>query len=967
MPTLPTGLVSATYRLQFNKDFTFQDAAKIIDYLAQLGISHLYASPILSARHGSTHGYDAIDPTRLNPELGTEADFAALQDKLREYGLGLILDIVPNHMSASSENSWWMDVLENGPESAYASYFDIDWHPPSRMLDGKVLLPVLGRPFGEALERQELKLVLIEGKFFVQYFESLFPLAPSTYHLILKRRLNELRTLLSEDSPVYQEYSGIVASAAAISDATIQGRDAAGEKRLQFEAVRQRLRQLVGNESQVNEFIQQNLKGLEGNPKEPSSFTSLESLLAQQHYALAYWQNVNEEINYRRFFAINDLVGLRMQDPLVFDATHALVLRMIEQKSVNGLRIDHIDGLRDPLGYLLQLSERVGSDTRSVTSLSIPIFVEKILARDEQLPTSWPVAGTTGYEFANALNCLFVDPEGAKAIEQVYSRFLGRDLIYEDVLYQKKRLVMATLLGVEVRALEHQLQVLARDDRYAREIPRSELDQALVETTAHLSVYRTYIRNLDVSPQDEQRIEQALRDAQARTLQLPSRSFDFLRDVLLLRNRPHLLPGQREARLAFTMRWQQFTGPIMAKAFEDTFLYVYGPLISLNEVGGDPRPLTAISADFSKFVVNRLRDFPNALNATTTHDTKRGEDVRARISVLSEMPEEWRQHLERWSKLNARHRKSIDGQPVPDRNEEIFLYQTLLGAWPLEPTDFSSLPERLQAYVVKATREAMVHTRWTQPNVRHERALQGFVSSIIRSGSKNEFLRDFTSFHKRISYYGMINGLSQTLLKIASAGIPDFYQGSELWDLRLVDPDNRQRVDFDKRNAMLANLPDLPQPDESTLASLSDLTHNWKDGRIKLYLICKALQFRAQNATLFSEGRFLSLECHGKHHGHVAAFARPHKKDWVLIVVPRWLARAGYPRNLDGSDRFWGNTDVSIQEGAPVSWKSIFTGETVEAHGPARKRSLHVGPLLGKFPVALLSGTTSSTPAKKAQ
>jgi (1->4)-alpha-D-glucan 1-alpha-D-glucosylmutase len=969
MPTLPTGLVSATYRLQFNKDFTFQDAAKIIDYLSQLGISHVYASPILSARRGSTHGYDAIDPTRLNPELGTEADFAALQDKLREYGLGLILDIVPNHMSASSENSWWMDVLENGPESAYASYFDIDWHPPSRMLEGKVLLPVLGRPFGEALEHQDLKLVLTEGKFFVQYFESLFPLAPSTYHLILKRRLNELRTFLGQDSPVYQEYSGIVAAAAAISDATIQGRDAAGEKRLQFEALRQRLRQLVGNGTKINEFIQQNLKGLEGNRKEPSSFTSLESLLAQQHYVLAYWQNVNEEINYRRFFTINDLVGLRMQDPLVFDATHALVLRMVEQKSLNGLRIDHIDGLRDPLGYLLQLSERVGSDTRSVTSLSIPIFVEKILARDEQLTISWPVAGTTGYEFANALNCLFVDPAGAKAIEQVYSRFLGRELIYENVLYQKKRLVMATLLGVEVRALEHQLQVLARDDRYAREIPRSELDQALIETTAHLSVYRTYIRNLEVSAQDEQRIEQALRNAQARTPQLPSRSFDFLCDVLLLRNRPHLLPGQREARLAFTMRWQQFTGPIMAKAFEDTFLYVYNPLISLNEVGGDPRPSTAISMDFSKFVINRLRDFPNALNATTTHDTKRGEDVRARISVLSEIPEEWRQHLDRWSKLNARHRKSIDGQAVPDRNEEIFLYQTLLGAWPLEQRDFSSLSERMQAYLVKATREAMVHTRWTQPNMRHERALQGFVSSIIKSGSKNDFLHDFGGFQECIGYYGMINGLSQTLLKIASAGIPDFYQGSELWDLRLVDPDNRQRVDFDKRAALLASLPlaDLPQPDESTLISLSDLTHNWKDGRIKLYLICKALHFRAQNAMLFSEGEFLPLECRGKHHEHVLAFARPHKKDWVLIVVPRWLARARYPVNLDGSDGFWGNTTVGIQEAAPVSWRNILTGETFETHGPARKQSLHVGSLLRNFPVALLSGTTSSKRARKAQ
>src|SRR3984957_3269607 len=951
----------ATNRLQFNKDFTFQGPAKIPYYLADLCSTHVYSSPILTARRGSGHGYDVTDPTRLNPELGTEADFLAFREKLRERGMGLILDIVPNHMSASSENAWWMDVLENGPESAYASYFDIDWRPPSRILEGKVLLPVLGRPFAEALEHQELKLVALEGKFLVQYFESLFPLAPATYHLILRRRLNELRDILGEDSHSYQEYSGIAAAAAALTDDSMSTRDAGADRRLRFESLRQRLRQLMAQDAKVSEFIAHNLKGIEGQPKDPSSFSSFETLLAQQHYLLAYWQNVNEEINYRRFFTINDLVGLRMQDPLVFEATHALTFRMIEQSSLDGLRIDHIDGLRDPLGYLRQLNESVGSDTRSIESLSVPVFVEKILARDERLPANWPVAGTTGHEFANALNCLFVDPKGAKAVEQIYSRFLGRDVVYDDLLYQKKKLVMSTLLGVEMRSLGHQFQVLARDDRYAREIPRIELEQTLIETTAHLSVYRTYIRNLEVSAQDEQRIEQALSSAQTGTFLVHSRSFDFLRDVLLIRNRPHLLSGQRETRLAFTMRWQQFTGPIMAKAFEDTFLYVYNALISLNEVGGEPRPSTAASADFSKFILDRLSVFPHALNATTTHDTKRGEDVRARIAVLSEIPDEWRQHLDRWSKLNATHKKSIDGQPVPDRNEEIFLYQTLLGAWPLEASDFASLSERMQAYVIKATREAMVHTRWTRPNLRHERALQTFVSSIIKSDKNNEFLRDFTDFQKRTAYYGMINGLTQTLLKIASPGIPDFYQGSELWDLRLVDPDNRQPVDFDKRNAMLAN---LPQTDEAALTSLSDLAHNWHDGRLKLYLICKALHFRAENTTLFSEGQFLTLECRGRRRDHVAAFARRYKKDWTIIVVPRWLARARHPMNSEGSEPFWGNTEVALPKTAPPLCKSVFTGEIFNTDETGKAR-LHLSRLLKHFPVALLSGTTSSTRAKK--
>ena len=961
MPTPTKPLISATYRLQFNKDFTFLDAAKIIKYLADIGITHIYASPIFSSRRGSTHGYDVTDPTRLNAELGTEADFTALQEKLREHGLGLILDIVPNHMSASSDNSWWMDVLENGPDSAYASYFDIDWRPPSRMLEGKVLLPVLGRPFGEALEHQELKLVLMEGKFFVQYFESLFPLAPSTYHSVLKRRLNELRTALGEDAPAYQEYSGIVAAAATLAESVGQSSDSAGEKRLKFESLRQRLRQLLSSDPKVNDFVQQNLRGLEGNPKEPSTFTSLETLLAQQHYVLAYWQNVNEEINYRRFFTINDLVGMRMQDPLVFETTHALVLRMVEQKVLAGLRIDHIDGLRDPLGYLQQLAERVASDTGSIEPSSVPVFVEKILGRNEPLPASWPVAGTTGYEFANALNCFLVDPQGARRIEKIYSRFLGRDVIYDDVLYQKKKLVMSTLLGVEMRSLGHQIQMLARDDRYAREIPRIELNQALVETTAHLTIYRTYVRNLDVSQQDEQRIKTALVDAQAKSPQINSRTFEFLRDVLLLRNQPHLLPGQREARLAFLMRWQQFTGPIMAKAFEDTFLYVYNPLISLNEVGGDPRPSTAPAADFSKFVTERLHDWPHALNATTTHDTKRSEDIRARISVLSEMPAEWQSHLDRWSKSNASHRKSIDGQPVPDRNEEIFLYQTLLGAWPLAETDFASLTARLQAYTVKATREAMVHTRWTRPNLHHEQALQRFVASILKPGSKNAFLRAFAGFQEQIAYYGMLNGLTQTLLKITSPGIPDFYQGSELWDLRLVDPDNRQPVDFATRDAMLSM---LRKTDEADSFRLDELVRNWKDGRIKLYLIWKALRFRAQNAALFAEGQFLPVESRGARHEHVMGFVRRHKKESVLIVVPRWLARGRYPTKPGGIAHFWRNTDVRLPAAAPTSWNNILTDETVEARSAGGRPSIRIEKLFEHFPVALLSGKPAN-PTRK--
>jgi (1->4)-alpha-D-glucan 1-alpha-D-glucosylmutase len=952
----------ATYRLQFNKDFTFQSATKIVDYLADLGITHVYASPILTARRGSGHGYDVTDPTRLNPELGTEADFQAFREKLRDRAMGLILDIVPNHMSASSENSWWMDVLENGPESAYASYFDIDWRPPSRTLDGKVLLPVLGRPFAEALEHQELKLVVLEGKFYLQYFDSLFPLAPETYHLILRRRMNELREALGEDSPSYQEYSGIAAAAASLSEPAAATRDAAADRRQRFESLRQRLRQLLAQDAKIAEFIAQNLTGIHGQPKDPSSFSSLETILARQHYLLAYWQNVNEEINYRRFFTINDLVGLRMQDPLVFEATHALIFRMIEQGSLDGLRIDHIDGLRDPVGYLRQLNERVctaiangapceaSAISENVQQPRLPVFVEKILARDERLPNNWPVTGTTGYDFVNALNAFFVDPKGAGQIEKIYSGFIGKEIAYDDLLYQKKKIVMSILLGVEIRAAGQQFQMLARGDRYAREIPRLELNQALIEVTAQLSVYRTYITNLEVAADDKRRIEQAVERARVKAPQVNAPAFDFCRDVLLLLNRPHLLPGQREARLAFVMRWQQFTGPIMAKAFEDTFLYVFNPLVSLNEVGGDPRPSTADRADFPGFVKTRQLDWPHAMNASTTHDTKRGEDIRARVNVLSEIPATWQRHLDRWSKANSTYRKLIDGQAVPDRNEEIFLYETLLGAWPFNG-DRASFISRLKEYATKATREAMVHTRWTRPNLRHEQALESFIAKILKPGPNNQFLADFTGVQKQIAFYGMANGLAQTLLKIAAPGVPDFYQGSDLWDFRLVDPDNRHPVDFESRKALLTKLRAL---DESPSPAYIEVAKAWQDGSIKLYVIWKALQQRAQHPELYSDGEFLTLEARGKRAEHLTAFARRLQKNWAVIVVPRWLARAGFPLPPKGTGQFWSDTTIQLPKAAPAQWKNVFTNGIVKIDGKNGSRVIRLDDL-GQFPVALLT------------
>ena len=941
--------ISATYRLQFNKDFTFQDATKLLDYFSELGITHIYASPIWRSRPGSTHGYDVIDPTRLNPELGTEADFFTLQTELRNRGMGLILDIVPNHMSASSDNSWWMDVLEHGPESAYASYFDIDWHPPSRSLDGKILLPVLGRPFAEALESGEFKLIFADGRLFLQYFESLFPLAPRTYLAILGKNTERLQEKLGEESTIYQEYSGIVAAFAGLrSPATVTPGEA-GEKRFRFEA-RERLRQLVSSSAEVEAFLNDRLRDLMGQPGDPASFSSLEKLLAEQFYVLSYWQNVNEEINYRRFFTITDLVGVRVEDPLVFEATHGLITRLAAQPPVDGLRIDHIDGLRDPLAYLNRLREQLAKESGQGEPRIVPIFVEKILARRERLPREWPSEGTTGYDFLNALNGVLVDPKGANCIEEVYDRFVGKKLVYADLLYQKKKLVMSTLLGVEMRSLGHQLALLADKDRYARDLSRSDLMQALFETTAHMPIYRTYTRNLEVSREDGKVIEQAIEEALARKFYLQPAHFDFIGDVLLVRNRSHLLPDQREARLNFVMRWQQFTGPIMAKAFEDTFLYVYNPLISLNDVGGDPRPTAAITESFSRFVTDRRKHWPNAMNATTTHDTKRSEDVRARISVLSEIPGQWQDCLERWSKVNSQYKTQVDGQQVPDRNEEIFLYQTLLGVWPTNGNQDESLKERLQAYAVKATREAMVYTRWTLPNTAHENALKTFVASVLEPGGSNLFLRDFAAFQRSIGQRGMVNGLAQTLIKIISPGIPDFYQGSELWDLRLVDPDNRQPVDFAKRVSMLAAL----KQSEANASQAAALARDWEDGRTKLYAIWKALNFRRERPELFSKGDFVELKTNGPYAEHILAILRHHKRQWVLLVAPRWLSRAGQGRAGDTEFR-WREAAIQLPDSAPPLWEDIFTSEKVTI-ADQRVKSLRVDQLLNHFPIALLSG-----------
>jgi (1->4)-alpha-D-glucan 1-alpha-D-glucosylmutase len=953
-----TRIPLATYRLQFNKNFTFNDAVGILDYLRELGITEIYASPILASRRGSGHGYDVTNPSRLDPDLGSEKDFEVFVSELEKRGMGLLLDIVPNHMAASSENPWWMDVLENGPDSAFSSYFDIDWHPPSRNLDTKILLPILGRPFGEVLDSAELKLNFHDGKFSIEYFESSFPLAPRTYRSVLQHRIGRLRNLLDENSAAYHEYQGIVAALSAISDRDATPVESASDKRVRFESIRERLRQLAGGSQEVTQFILENIADFNGKEGDPSSFANLQRLLGEQYYVLAFWQNVNETINYRRFFAITDLVGMRVEDSLVFDATHSLILRLISRGAVAGLRIDHIDGLRDPLAYLKRLQEHLASEDGDMPGGEAYVLVEKILARNEKLPDDWPVAGTTGYDYLNFANRILVQPQGAKEIERIYSHFIGRHLKFSEVLYQKKKLVMGTILGVEMRSLGRQLGELAAQARYARDFPRHDLTEALVETTACFPVYRTYIRNLDLPPEAVKVLEEALAQARLRKPGLNPQCFDFLRDVLLLLNPPHVLPDHREARLSFVLRWQQFTGPIVAKGLEDTALYVYDPLVSLNEVGGDPAPDAICPGEFFKFIAERQKRWPHSMNASSTHDTKRAEDVRARISVLSEMPQEWQKRLHQWAAMNEKYKVAGNGGAmVPDRNEEYFLYQTLLGMWPLEQGELGGVLERLQSYAVKAIREAMVHTRWTRPNLAHEEGLKNFIAAILDEKQNHAFLEDFFSFHRDIAFYGMLNSLSQTLLKITAPGVPDVYQGSELWDLRLVDPDNRGTVDFARRIELLNSLKRNSSPETTGLAG--DLLKNWTDGRIKLYLISKALRCRQEFSKLFTGGDFVPVEISGERSQNVTAFVRVFEDQQALVLAPKWLAGSGMERNSNAQRKFWGETSIVLSDNVTASWRNVLTGESVTAQGN-RRACLSVSDVLKDFPVGLFLSNPNS-------
>jgi (1->4)-alpha-D-glucan 1-alpha-D-glucosylmutase len=943
---MPARARLATYRLQFNSNFRFRDAVSILDYLRELGISDIYASPVLASRSGSGHGYDVTDPTKIDLDVGGEEEFAALQAALEQRGMGLVLDLVPNHMAASKENRWWMDVLEFGPDSPFASYFDIDWKPPSRTLENKLLLPFLGRPFGDVLNDGELHLDWQDRRFILRYGEQLFPIAPTSYAEILNSSAKGKSSLLETDSPTAQEWRGVlaVAQAIAVGNATL----APADRRAKFEGMCDRLHQLLMASPEVYAHVESTLEVFNGKPGTPSSFNELEHILAGQHYRLAFWQTASDAINYRRFFSITDLVGVRVDDPAVFDATHEKAIRIGLSKSCSGFRIDHIDGLREPARYLKRLRERLSSQRPEHDDLYL--IVEKILEQNEWLPGDWSVEGTTGYDYLNFANRLLVDERQAKKLEEIYSKWIGLAVEFEDLLYDKKKLVMRTLLGVEMRALSRGLAELARDDRYARELHPAEMAEALIEVTACLPVYRTYIQSIEIPESARKIITEAIESARSRRSTLAAEYFNFVSDVLLLAAVEHIRPEQREARLAFVTRWQQFTGSIMAKGLEDTALYIYFPLASLNEVGGDPRLSSDDRSAFHELIAMRQKSWPNSMNATTTHDTKRSEDTRARIAVLSEIPEKWEAALLCSSRANDKFVHKANGAAVPDRNEEYLFYQTLVGVWPLHEDEWTTLVSRVQDYMIKATREAKVHTRWTTPNETHESALRDFIAGVLDRKSNAEFCFKFEQFQQFTALYGMMNGLSQTLLKTTCPGVPDCYQGAELWDLRLVDPDNRGTVDFEKRRELAGVLRETYESQDNE--NIEKMLASWRDGVVKMHVLRRALNARKANPDLFVDGEYLPIEIRGEHKDRVVAFARKNGNEWLISISVRCIASVQAP--VIGREKrrdFWSQTELILPNGAPACWINTLVGS---ASGISATGRLNLGAAFESFPLALL-------------
>jgi len=942
---------AATYRLQFTPDFGFNQARAIVAYLAQLGISDIYASPIFAARSGSQHGYDVVDQNRLNPELGTPAEFEALIDEVQKQGLGWLQDIVPNHMAFSHQNPYLMDALEHGPSSAYSDTFDIDWTSFHEALKGRVLAPMLGSDYKECLAGGELQLGYGENGLTVNYYSLQLPICLGAYADFFEYDLAELEKQIG-DRDRYAEFTGLLK---AIETKVLP---LSGEARsLAAKDIKQQLWKLVESVEKIHAFVEKNLATFNGVAGEAESFARLDSLLEKQFYRLSHWKVASEMLNYRRFFTVNELICLNAQHPHVFDQTHGLIRQLVQEGKITGLRVDHIDGLYDPLKYLKQLTEETGS---------VYTLVEKILEAVEKLPNDWPIQGTSGYEFLTYVNRVFCQAESKAAFSELYERFTGLEDSYEPLFLEKKRLLAESELVGDIDNLAHLLVQVAEQmaEQMGERLSDESLRLALKEIMIAFPVYRSYISEDGRSEKDEHYIQEAIATVRE-TVQASkkdaekesnfSEALAFIENVLLLEDIESLSDEARSHRLHFIMRMQQFTGPLMAKGIEDTLFYVYNRFTGLNEVGGAPGEFGLSVQDFHAYNQYQQAHWPNNLNASSTHDTKRSEDVRSRLSVLSELPKEWKAQVTAWQEMNADKKQTDQPQPIPTANDEYFLYQTLVGAYPFNEAEFESFKTRVQAYVLKAGREAKVNTNWTNINEAYETGYADFIETLLDSAQENAFLESLRSFQTDVKKYGVYNSLSQLLIKIASPGVPDFYQGSELWDLSLVDPDNRRPVDYKKRSQLLADMQTQWQSDPAALvqALLNSLEDGgWEDGRLKLFLAYRGLAARQKFAALFTKGDYMPLKVMGTHADRVIAFARQWEEKMVVAIAPRFFTGLVSSEALPVGTDVWGDTAIELPAAQQFSWTNLLTDSPVEMELPVL-----VGSLCKQLPMALLSGT----------
>ncbi len=930
MFTDPQGVPASTYRLQLRKEFPFADASRILPYLEQLGISHCYLSPILMSAPGSTHGYDVADYHRIDLELGGRKGFEDFAADARGRGMGIVLDFVPNHMGIQgTSNRWWQDVLECGPYSPFADFFDIDWRDHYQSGRARVLVPILDNQYGVVLEagRLGIRFDAAAGTFALHYEDLRFPLSPGTYADLLQA--------VADQPGAAESVRAVLPKLAAVFRELPHGRDGPIPRAPRDEAKRQLAAAAKADDALIS-AIETYLRGLNGRGGDARSVDRLDEIIAEQHYRLAHWKTGAHEVNYRRFFAIDTLIGLRMENPKVFEETHRLIGGLVRDGFATGLRIDHIDGLRNPLEYLERLQALTLPEGAAATS-PFYVVVEKILEHGEELDSGWPTHGTTGYEFIRQLSDVLVDATAERKFTELYVAFTGKSESFADVVYANKRHVLEEMFANAVTHLGHQLANLVASDRHWRDLTRHELVVAIREIMAALGVYRIYRRmNAECRPADAQEIDRACARALRRNPNRDAEPFEFVRDLLVGRYPPPSATLEfRVALWRWVLTFQQYTGAVMAKSVEDTAFYVYNRFVALNEVGGDPAAFGGSVTEFHAANARRRETMPHSLLATSTHDTKFGEDARARLYVLSEIPAEWADWVTEWQAVNRAHKRTVDERTAPEANEEYRIYQTLLACWP--PGEFvpdEAFRQRIRDHVRKAVNEAKVNTHWNHPNEGWIEACDHFVDALLTPATGHEFLVRFEPAARRLAHLGLVNSLAQVVLKITSPGIPDFYQGSEGWNLSLVDPDNRGLVAWDAVQEFAAGVQAKPW---------RELLRSWRDGAIKIRLTEKLLRFRRERREVFRQGSYEAMAAEGRFAEKLVLFQRRHGAERVVVLVPRLTASLGCPP----LGLVWEDT-AAIIPGETAIWRDVLTGAEYDGN------RLALADVFDELPVAVL-------------